>query len=273
MAKKKYRKKRFQDFVLSRKNRNYMEFLFNLYANLNKGWKIKIKKKGPFIQIVDGDSEVFIIHPSRIPFYKNSVNGRLLSLLNDYMIDPKELSDGDTIIDCGANIGELGLALRSLNTKTNYIAFEPGRREYEACVLNNPESSCERFALWSESCTLNFYEKSESADSSLIEFGNHESVSKVDAITIDQYCRKNDISHIRYLKIEAEGAEPEVLLGAQDILATTKYVTVDCGFERGVAKESTLPQVANFLLKNGFELKNIKESRIIILFENTNILE
>lgn len=58
------------------------------------------------------------------------------------------------------------------------------------------------------------------------------------------------------MKIEAEGAEPEILEGGVNALAMTDFVTVDCGFERGKEEASTLAPVANFLLRHGFELQS-----------------
>lgn len=45
-------------------------------------------------------------------------------------------------------------------------------------------------------------------------------------------------------------------------------MTVDCGYERGFDKESTLPKVCNLLIGNGFELIEVRKGRLIALFEN-----
>ena len=39
---------------------------------------------------------------------------------------------------------------------------------------------------------------------------------------------------IKLLKVEAEGAEPEVLLGTAKILKRIEFISVDCGPERGL---------------------------------------
>ena len=36
-------------------------------------------------------------------------------------------SDGDLVIDCGANVGEINIALKLQGIYVNYFAFEPNR--------------------------------------------------------------------------------------------------------------------------------------------------
>ncbi|WP_269583820.1 FkbM family methyltransferase [Roseibium sp. Sym1] len=209
-----------------------------------------------------------IIHKNRLPFYKTGIAPRVFGLLNDYMIDPDELQENDVVLDCGANVGEIGVGLRLAGKNVCYLAFEPGEEEHAACAVNNPDKACEKKALWNETTVLQFFEKSDSADSSLIEFGDYNSVTRVATTTVDEYCAANGIDRIKYLKIEAEGAEPEALEGAVNTLAQTHFVTVDCGYERGFDKESTLPKVCNLLIGNGFELIEVRKGRLIALFEN-----
>jgi hypothetical protein len=69
------------------------------------------------------------------------------------------------------------------------------------------------------------------------------------------------------LKLEAEGAEIEVIEGAERILSKTRYITADLGFER--KGKSTLPDVTNYLLQKGFEIVEFSSPRIVVLFKNT----
>jgi len=54
---------------------------------------------------------------------------------------------------------------------------------------------------------------------------------KVVMTTIDRYCEKNDISQIDLLKIDVEGAEYQVLLGARSMLQHKRIRC--CVFEFG----------------------------------------
>ena len=56
-------------------------------------------------------------------------------------------------------------------------------------------------------------------------------------------------SKIKLLKLEAEGAEPEILEGLGEKLNLVEYISADLGYERGVHCESTLVPVTNYLLE------------------------
>ena len=77
--------------------------------------------------------------------------------------------------------------------------------------------------------------------------------------------------NIKCLKLEAEGAETEILEGLGDKLKFIKYISADLGFERGVNEESTLAAVSNFLLSNNFEILAIGKKRLCVLFKNIEL--
>ena len=91
---------------------------------------------------------------------------------------------------------------------------------------------------------------------------------KVKTILLDDFVSQNHIASIKLLKLEAEGAEPEILMGAKQSLSRIQYIAADLGFERGVRQTSTLPEVANFLISNNFEIVDIAQGRIACLFKN-----
>ena len=75
-------------------------------------------------------------------------------------------------------------------------------------------------------------------------------------------------SNVKCLKLEAEGAEPEILQGLGEKLKFIEYITADVGFERGETEESTLAEVSNFLIKNNFKMVAIGKRRFCVLFKN-----
>jgi len=174
--------------------------------------------------------------------------------MTSYSLDKVPQDVTGAFIDCGANIGELGLVAGARGWE--YHAFEPEQLEADCCDINafQGKPKCNRLALWSEETILTFYSKPDTADSSVFEQTNIVSKKEIKTTTIDKYMADAGITDIAVLKIEAEGAEPEVLLGAEEALTRAKFVTVDCGFERGLAQESTLVPVANFLLNRNYEL-------------------
>ncbi|MHA7775263.1 FkbM family methyltransferase [Roseibium sp. M-1] len=267
------KKRRLLNYIFSQKDEKLFSTLFNLYASASRilngknPWKVTTEiRDGKIVVTDEAKIQISILHQRRVGFYRSGIERRTTDLIADYLIDPEDIAEGDVFIDCGANIGEIGLGFRLLGKKVKYIAFEPGRDEISCCRLNNPEGTCAPLALWHEKTILSFYEKSDTADSSLIEFSGYEAVRRVETTTLDDYCSENNISDIKFLKIEGEGAEPEILKGAVNTLKRVKYVCVDCGPERGLAKESTLPAVCQFLMSRGFKFDRVTANRLTARF-------
>mgnify|MGYP006289466727 CR=1 FL=1 len=76
---------------------------------------------------------------------------------------------------------------------------------------------------------------------------------------------------IKLLKVDAEGAEPEVLQGACDLLPYCRHVVVDAGPERGVEQVSTAPEVINYMAASGFDVVQVDPSRLVIAFRNRQV--
>ena len=87
--------------------------------------------------------------------------------------------------------------------------------------------------------------------------------------TVKTATLKNYVNgEIKCLKLEAQGAEPEILEGLKDKLAYIEYVTADVGFESGHSQDSTLPSVTNYLLQNNFRMISVDQGRLCALYKN-----
>jgi hypothetical protein len=64
-----------------------------------------------------------------------------------------------------------------------------------------------------------------------------------------------DYPKIALLKLEAEGAEPEILQGAQKTLENTVAIAADLGPERGIDELRTFDDSFEYLTSVGFKLK------------------
>lgn len=219
-------------------------------------------------KVTDATETLFICRPSRFSRSKNGILQGCLSLATQYHMHLLEIGEGDLIIDCGANVGELGKWAISRGAK--YIGFEPEELEAKCAELNTAGAGAAiyKHGLWNSDRVLTFYRKPNSADSSFIEMNNYcdtvsVEVKRLDACGIDTRSAKRVI-----LKVEAEGAEPEVLSGAESMLPEIDYVTVDCGFERGKENESTFIEVNRILHEFGFRIVAANFKRMTMLYEN-----
>jgi FkbM family methyltransferase len=138
------------------------------------------------------------------------------------------VKSGDKAIDCGANLGFFTLLLAQLvgNTGT-VLAFEPDPQVYRALienvVLNNADNVIySDYALWSEDGFLPFYIVPKIGYSSVISYTETEQkimrARSLDSIIQPAW------GHVRFIKIDCEGAEDYILQGAEKLLGRG----VDC---------------------------------------------
>ncbi len=95
---------------------------------------------------------------------------------------------------------------------------------------------------------MNYFENSYHADSSIIEPKTYENVIKIKVKRLSDYIDRP----IKLLKLEAEGAEPDILIGLRGKLNKIKYISSDLGFDHGIKAESILIPALNSWYKNNF---------------------
>ena len=253
---------------------NLFCILFNLKSLITKR-KTKLtfdKKSLKYIASNEKYRRYFYAKRQNFYAYEKGIDRRAEKIGSDYLLDYIEFKDGDNIIDCGANIGDFELYFVSNKINANYFAFEPSPAEYECLKLNLILENSRPFnlGLFNKSGSFKFYVASEHADSSFIKPHKFENIKFINTERFEKIYKDLHLNKIKLFKLEAEGAEPEILLGCESILHNIEYISADVGFERGIKQKSTLPEVNNFLMKNGFELVKNGRSRIVCLYKNKN---
>lgn len=203
--------------------------------------------------------------------YRRGVSARFERLRLEYMLDSVTLSDHDLVVDVGANVGEVALAILE-TTKCRIVAIEPSASEFRALKYNlrGTDSVLVMAAAWKDDLTpVMFFDGNTTGDSSIIQNEQSTSVESIMARTLDAILDQAGLSdeNIQLLKIDAEGAEPEVLLGAPKALKRTVFVAVDAGPERGTEGESTVAQCDAILRTTGFRLIGYYHRRAVLLYE------
>jgi uncharacterized protein YcbK (DUF882 family) len=123
-------------------------------------------------------------------------------------------------------------------------------------------------ALWFEETVLSFFSKPTTADSSVIEMNDFDNVRQVQAKRLDALITDLPANAKTILKVEAEGAEPEVLAGAKELLKNIDYIAIDCGFERGKNKDHTFSETNTILVDNGFRVEQANFKRMTMVYRN-----
>jgi FkbM family methyltransferase len=230
----------------------FIYFWNALLALIKNSVRISLTHNNTFL-ITDKYTSIEICYKNRFEYYLQNIHTRLNHLNYEYMLNQIKFVKNDVVIDCGANIGELYRSILHLtkdDINLNYYGFEPVKLDFEVLSRNTTNLVPKALALSSESVSKNFYLNPNSADSSFERKGYLKEV-KVECVTIDNYFK--NIDSIKLLKLEAEGFELDVLIGAQKSLSKIKFITADLGFELQRDTVRSFEEVDRFLTKNNFK--------------------
>tara|TARA_Y100000389_G_scaffold204677_1_gene258797 strand:+ start:5261 stop:6067 length:807 start_codon:yes stop_codon:yes gene_type:complete len=237
----------FLSFIFFSKNK--IKYKNNFYYCSEKRWRFSNKSQGLYA-------------------YVKGFEKRKKKLIDTYLINKIDFNDEDVILDVGANNGDFYLCF---DKKINYYGYEPSPMVYANLEHNVLNQNLFNTALWKSSVKkIEFYLKDEFGDSSIIPIKNFSEKIVINTTTLDNVI--DEISKpIKLIKLESEGAEPEILEGLKKNLSLVEYITIDCGFERGEDQKSTIAECCNYLLSNNFEFTNFGYPRIVALFKNKMI--
>lgn len=239
----------FNLFSILKKSPNKIYFKKNYFYNTEVNWRFYHKKQGLYA-------------------YGNGFEKRKNELLSNYLIKNLKFNDDDIIIDIGANNGDFYLCF---DKKIKYYAYEPS-----PIVFSNLEYNIKNQNLYNlgvsntEGNKINFYLSDEMGDSSILPINNYTKIIEIETTTLDKEIEKIR-KKIKLIKVEAEGLEPEILQGLKKYLNYVEYITVDCGFERGINQESTIAECSNYLISNNFKMVDFGAHRIVTLFKNLDV--
>ena len=269
---KQYLSYRFEkSIVLHLYNRNslYSKLIKYLLIKIFNWHNHKIEKADEVYQYFDNSNRtLFYTRKSRVIRYKNGIERKLNSLQQEYRTNNLILPEYSSIIDIGANIGEFSMFWEDRNF--NVISFEPEELEFKALQRNLKSNDIYNFGLWHENCTLKFYHSNETGDSSFIKGNTNDNYSELLVKTLDSFSFYQEHT-IGLIKLEAEGAEPEIIKGGIETFKRAHFVTCDVGLERGFNNSSTIVEVTSLLSNIGFEMIQFNPTRYITVFRNSNL--
>lgn len=184
------------------------------------------------------------------------------------------LREGMTVFDVGANVGELTTLFSRFAGATGSVhAFEPGGRAFErletvcrAASLRNVRLNHLALAEVEGPLSLHVYDDdymswNTRAVRPLEDYGidvKPLAVEQVNATTTDLYCERNGVEEIDLLKIDVEGAEFQVLVGARRMLGERRVRCLTFEFGQTTFDMGNSPDlIESYLRDAGYELRNI----------------
>lgn len=192
-----------------------------------------------------------------------------------------KLSNSKVVFDIGANQGQSIERFKKLFPDAKIHAFEPISFEFqklnekygtnENIILNN-------FAIAETSGKRDFHVTAKTGNSSFNkinantkwlqvrskQFNTNESeyVKKIESVkilTLDKYCKDNNVNKIDIIKIDTQGYEDKILLGAKEILSNNVVSAIECEImlDNVYEKYLNFSDIERYLLPNNFRMVGI----------------
>jgi FkbM family methyltransferase len=188
-----------------------------------------------------------------------------------------------TILDIGANRGMFSRCCHFVFPRAEIYAFEPLRDCYrELLKLKNeiPRFECFSFALAERTGESFIHRSSYDFSSSLLDMGDlhkeafpysaSEKLEKIEIRTLDQVLDGRNLERPLLVKIDVQGSEKFVILGALNTLERADYVVCEMSLRQLYKGQALFDEVYTMLLDAGFrfsgqtgELRHPKSSETL----------
>lgn len=189
------------------------------------------------------------------------VSGELNS--DDYNIKNIEFKEGDIIIDIGGNIGMFSISLAKKFPFIKIYAFEPVKENYENFLKNIELNKIKDGIITVENVAVTKDRRDVSMITSINNTGfsrindyykNYleplNIVNNIQSITLEDIFNKYNIDKCKFLKIDCEGAEYEILYNAnKDILSKIEYLSGEFHLQQYDDEKNTPIELYNYLNK------------------------
>ncbi len=208
----------------------------------------------------------------------NVIAGKGVITGSEIAIIQKFISDSQIVFDVGANVGSWTEEVLNHQTNVQLHLFEPAPKTHTVlsqkitarkwadrvvanCIGIAEDNIVKSFYYYDRHSVLSTFKRRVSIDKTG-RFGCPTEF-KLLTTTIDNYCQQKAIRRINFLKVDTEGSELDVLLGAKQCLQRGKidYIQFEYG---GTYQDAqiTLQQVFNYLQKYRYSIFKVLEERL-----------
>lgn len=232
-----------------------------LYKYLNK---LGIRKESSIIYIPKYDYKFDC--PLNMVDYMSLISREELVLKK---FNPKE---GDVVLDIGANLGRYTvIAAKKVKQKGKVISIEANPAVYDLLAKNIKLNELTNVvslncAVYSEKTTIKFFINKDlknnqygTINPDIGNFGSKglEQFVNVNANTVDSLLTTNNIrsEEVKWMKIDVEGAEFEVIKGSKVLLSNAKNLTIIVEIHNLSNGKTLYNEIKNFLLSHNFKIE------------------
>lgn len=212
----------------------------------------EIVEQGEFIVVAQEGQQIFFPNPLPTIKLEHTVCGYVEWLRRKYSLPGfVEVEAGDCVIDCGAFIG--GFAIGAATVAASVHAFEPDKANFNCLkrnLQNAKNATCMNNGLYSYSDTMTLNISSSAVEHSLLipDDGDVLEQVEIDVLSLSDYAVQAGLKQIDFLKLEAEGVEPEIYKGLGKM--RPRKLAIDISPERDGA--SPEPFFQDVLSRHGY---------------------
>ncbi|MES2519122.1 MAG: FkbM family methyltransferase [Bacteroidota bacterium] len=175
--------------------------------------------------------------------------------------------DLKSIIDVGANIGQFGVACSKFYPNAQIYCFEPVPETFEKLKSNTEGTKNIKVyhsALGNADGTIDFFQNEHSHASSALEVSKEQKEAIPETATykkisvqvekLDNFIFSKKLEEPIFLKLDVQGFEKQVLLGADLFLNSVDYLLLEMSFVPMYENEPLFDEMHDYIRNKGFKL-------------------
>ncbi len=169
-----------------------------------------------------------------------------------------------TVLDIGANVGQFCTACNEILDQSKIYAFEPVLTTFATLQKNTAKIKnieCSTLGFGDRPQTVEMYLQDLSTVNSINPASNkrrseNQKSQSMEIVTVDDFCTERNISQIDLLKIDVEGFDLNVLMGAKRMLTERKvtYIFIEVTFDNSDAYHRSYQEISTYLEQFGFKI-------------------
>ncbi len=179
----------------------------------------------------------------------------------------KNCKAGDTVIDIGAHLGIFSFFLaKQVGNSGKVYSFEPAKNTYKALTQTiqynelNKIVNIRQQAVLDSSGEIAFYifNSSRISNANSISSQNLDTVAQkilVKSISLDDLYREENIQNLTLLKIDAEGAELDILKGGKNLITKFQpFITLEVHPKSFEEPSKTMTEIYEIIIQYGYKV-------------------
>lgn len=175
---------------------------------------------------------------------------------------------GDVVLDVGGNLGTSAMLFSRLaGERGRVVSFEP---VYVDLLERNVRENGLRnvtvvpLAVGDHCGEVEFAVTDEGIDSRIDPAGRGGLRRTLPLVTIDEYCRREGVDRVDFIKMDIEGAEEAALRGAERTLRTLRPRLSIASYHRdgGFGGDPQHPKLVRLLTDWGYNIREVRQSHI-----------